>query len=53
MLNSQDYLSESGKMRTVAENGGATQRGFGQELVQTLVRSTMEFALQRLVYTLI
>jgi copper chaperone CopZ len=30
-----------------------TQDGFGQELVRTVVRSTMEFALQRLVYTLI
>jgi len=53
VLKRQGCLSESGRMRTVAENGGAAQSGFSQELVQTLVRSTMEFALQRLVYTLI
>jgi copper chaperone CopZ len=39
--------------RQVTPQNVPTQEGFGQELVHTVVRSTMEFALQRLVYALI
>jgi copper chaperone CopZ len=53
MLKGQDCLLENGKAQTVARTVTAAQQGFSQELVQTLMRSTMEFALQKLVYTLI
>jgi len=53
ILRSQGCLPENGTAQAVAENVTAAQQGFSQELVQVLVRSTMEFALQRLVYTLI
>jgi hypothetical protein len=53
MLKSQGCLPENGTARAVAKNVVETQPGFGHELVQTVVLSTMEFALQRLVYTLI
>ncbi len=53
ILKSLGCLPENGKARAAAENGVAAQPGFGRELVQTVVLSTMEFALQRLVYTLI
>ena len=41
------------KVRTVTQSNGLDQRGFGRDLIETVVRSTMEFALQRLVFTLI
>jgi len=53
ILKSQGCLPENGTAQAVAKNVTAAQQGFSQELVQVLVRSTMEFALQRLVYTLI
>jgi hypothetical protein len=53
MLKSQGCLPENGTARAVAKNVVETQPGFSRELVQTVVLSTMEFALQRLVYTLI
>jgi len=47
LLKVQGYLSENDIAQTVAKNTTAEQQGFSRELVQTLVRSTMEFALQR------
>jgi copper chaperone CopZ len=53
IFKSQGCLPENSPARAVAKNEAAAQPGFSQELVQTLVRSTMEFALQRLIYMLI
>jgi hypothetical protein len=47
------WPQESRLARPAIQEGAPTQDGFGQELVRTVVRSTMEFALQRLVYALI
>jgi copper chaperone CopZ len=52
-LRSLGCLPENGRVRTSAKSAAETQPAFGQELVQTVVRSTMEFALQRLVHALI
>lgn len=52
-LRSLGCLPENHKARPSARSTAAAQPAFAQELVQTVVRSTMEFALQRLVYTLI
>jgi hypothetical protein len=47
------WPQESRLARPAVQESTPTQDGFGQELVRTVVRSTMEFALQRLVYALI
>jgi hypothetical protein len=52
-VNLQPQGTENGHARSVAKSAGSEQSGFGQELVRTVARSTMEFALQRLVYALI
>jgi hypothetical protein len=44
---------EQPKVPTTPKKEEQDQPGFGQELMQTVVRSTMEFALQRLVFALI
>ena len=53
ILKGQGCLAENGTARAVTKNVSVTLEGFGRELVQTVVLSAMEFALQRLVYTLI
>ena len=52
-LKTQGWLQESRLAWPAVRESAPTQDGFGQELVRTVVRSTMEFALQRLVYALI
>jgi copper chaperone CopZ len=52
-VNLQSRETENRRARSVVKSAGSEQGGFGQELVKTVVRSTMEFALQRLVYALI
>jgi hypothetical protein len=52
-LRSLGCLPERSKARTSVISATETQPACGQELVQTVVRSTMEFALQRLVNALI
>jgi copper chaperone CopZ len=52
-LRTLGYLPDSDKRQVTVRNAATDQEGFGQELVHTVVRSTMEFALQRLVYALI
>jgi copper chaperone CopZ len=52
-LKALGYLPNDHKRQIAPRNTATDQEGFGQELVHTVVRSTMEFALQRLVYALI
>jgi copper chaperone CopZ len=52
-LKTLGHFQENGKERAVAKNPVTTEQGFGRELLQTLVRSTVESAVQRLVYALI
>ncbi|HEV8712733.1 MAG TPA: hypothetical protein VGX03_07905, partial [Candidatus Binatia bacterium] len=53
ILKMRGYLLGNGTARTITRNTTVGQQGFRQELVQALVRSTLESALQRLVYALI
>jgi copper chaperone CopZ len=47
------YLQENGSIRTAARNQPRVYEGLGEAMAETLVRTTMELAVQRLVSALI